>query len=113
MFFSKIRLVFVFALVGLIYINCTKNTKSDARTVSVPSNSNLIHFVFTSDPHYGLTKASFQGANNVDASIVNAALINKLNSLNSVTLPNDGGVDAGQTIDFVDCVISGGDIANK
>jgi hypothetical protein len=49
----------------------------------------------------------------VDASIVNAALVNKLNALNAVTLPNDGGVNAGQTIDFVDCIITGGDIANR
>ncbi|MCX6335751.1 MAG: metallophosphoesterase [Bacteroidetes bacterium] len=111
--FSKIKLVFVFALVGLIYISCSKNKTSDLLPVIAAVNSNLIHFVFTSDPHYGLTKATFQGANNVDASIVNAALVNKLNALNAVTLPNDGGVNAGQTIDFVDCIITGGDIANR
>ncbi|MFZ8461096.1 hypothetical protein ACO1MG_13840, partial [Staphylococcus aureus] len=72
-----------------------------------------MQFVFTSDPHYGLTKISFQGAANVDASIVNGVLVNKLNALNGVTLPNDGGVQAGQPISFVDCVITGGDIANR
>jgi len=113
---SKIKLVI--ALIGLIFISCSKNKMNDLVTVVipvnvVPVNNNLIQFVFTSDPHYGLTKATFQGANNVDASIVNAALVNKLNSLNSILLPNDGGVNAGQRIDFIDCVIIGGDIANR
>jgi hypothetical protein len=63
MLFSKIKLVFVFALVGLIYISCSKNKTGDSVPVVTAVNSNLIHFVFTSDPHYGLTKATFQGAN--------------------------------------------------
>ncbi|WP_204279111.1 hypothetical protein, partial [Klebsiella aerogenes] len=71
-----------------VSINCSKNSTNNPATGTVATNSNLVQFVFTSDPHYGLTKISFQGASNVDASIVNGVLVNKLNALNGVTLPN-------------------------
>jgi len=35
MLFSKIKLVFVFALVGLIYISCSKNKTGDSVPVIV------------------------------------------------------------------------------
>ncbi|MCA6438468.1 MAG: metallophosphoesterase family protein [Sediminibacterium sp.] len=112
-YISKITASFFLAFIGFVSINCSKNSTNNPATGTVATNSNLVQFVFTSDPHYGLTKISFQGASNVDASIVNGVLVNKLNALNGVTLPNDGGVQAGQPISFVDCVITGGDIANR
>ena len=109
----KIKLVAAFGLVCFILFSCTKNNGGASSSVVVASSSNLIQFVFTSDPHYGLKKATFQGVSNVDAAIVNAALVNKLNTLNGITLPYDSGVQAGKNIGFVDCVITGGDIANR
>ena len=38
-------------------------------------------FIFTSDPHYGTTRETFQGASRVDAHVVNAAMIGKINAL--------------------------------
>ena len=34
-----------------------------------------LQFIVTSDAHYGLTRATFRGHTNVDAHIVNAALV--------------------------------------
>jgi Calcineurin-like phosphoesterase len=112
MYKLKFKLSLLFSLIVLVTISCSKNNTSISTSTGV-KNSNLIQFVFTSDPHYGLKKANFQGATNVDASIVNGALVAKLNSLNALTLPNDSGVQAGQNIGFIDCVISGGDFANR
>lgn len=72
-----------------------------------------VQFVFTSDAHYGITRAAFQGASNVDAHIVNAAMVAKMNTLPNLTLPDDGGVNAGKKIGSVDYVIEAGDIANR
>lgn len=91
---------------------CSKKN-SDTTVVTPIATNNILQFVFTSDQHYGLTKTTFQGASNVDARIVNAALVGKLNALSTITFPNDGGVKAGSTIKYIDCVVSTGDIANR
>ena len=70
-------------------------------------------FVFTSDSHYGLTRPTFQGGTNVDAHVVNAAMISQMNTLPNLTLPMDGGVNAGKKIGSVDYIFHGGDIANR
>jgi hypothetical protein len=72
-----------------------------------------LHFVFTSDPHYGLHRPAFRGASNVDASVVNRAMVARMNELASARFPPDGGVDAGQPIGAIDFVAVGGDIANR
>jgi hypothetical protein len=112
MHISSLKYLFAFTIVCFVTISCKKNTDSSTAS-NTTANSNLLQFVFTSDPHYGLTKTTFQGASNVDASIVNAALVKQLNSLNGIVLPNDGGLQAGQAIGFVDAVITGGDVANR
>lgn len=84
--------------------------KDDNAAETMPST---IQFVFTSDAHYGLKRANFQGKTNVDAHVVNAAMIAQINTLPAITLPGDGGVNAGQKINSVDYVLQGGDIANR
>src|SRR5712671_1757174 len=55
-----------------------------------------IRFVFTSDAHYGLTRAAFRGRANVPAHDVNAALVSDL-----------------LTLGPLDFVVEGGDVANR
>jgi hypothetical protein len=72
-----------------------------------------VQFVFTSDAHYGLTRAAFQGAVGVDARIVNAAMMAKINSLPGASFPRDGGLRSGEPIRSLDFLAEGGDIANR
>jgi hypothetical protein len=72
-----------------------------------------VQFVFTSDAHYGLTRPAFRGGRNVDAHIVNAALVARINELPQARFPGDGGVRAGEAIGPIDFVAEGGDIANR
>jgi predicted MPP superfamily phosphohydrolase len=71
-----------------------------------------VQIILTSDAHYG-TSRTFQGAKNVDAHIVNAAMIARMNSLPNVSLPQDGGIKSGQKIGYVDYIFQTGDITNR
>jgi len=73
----------------------------------------VINMVFSSDAHYGVTRKSFRGDSNVTGTIVNAAMIKQINSLPNVQIPDDGGVNAGNTIGPIDFMIQTGDIANR
>jgi Calcineurin-like phosphoesterase len=82
--------------------------------VSVPGAATApLQFVFTSDAHYGVTRAAFRGHTKVPARIVNAALVSAINALPAATLPSDGGLRAGEPIGPIDFLASGGDIANR
>jgi 3',5'-cyclic AMP phosphodiesterase CpdA len=72
-----------------------------------------IQFIYTSDPHYGITRSKFQGNEKVDAVIVNQAMIAKINSMLGITLPNDGGLRSGQPVNYIDFLVETGDIANR
>ena len=72
-----------------------------------------VNIVFTSDAHYGITRKKFRGDTGVSSYIVNAALVGQLNKLPSLTLPDDGGINAGTKINYVDYLVEGGDIANR
>jgi 3',5'-cyclic AMP phosphodiesterase CpdA len=72
-----------------------------------------IQFVFTSDAHYGITRAAFREGSNVEARVVNAALVKQINTLSSLVLPKDGGVRAGEPVGPVDFLVEGGDVANR
>jgi len=72
-----------------------------------------INMIYTSDSHYGITRPSFQGATTVNAQVVNAALVAKINSMPTVVLPNDNGVSAGNAVGAIDFVINTGDISNR
>ncbi len=69
--------------------------------------------VFTSDSHFGYSRSSFRGDSNVSALIVNEAMIMKINTLPTLTLPADSGADAGLPIGEIDYLINAGDIANR
>ena len=72
-----------------------------------------ITFVFTSDPHYGVYKESFRGAQQVSASSVNQAMLATVPILAKSNFPSDGGVGAGQLIGAPSFLVQGGDIANR
>ena len=44
-----------------------------------------IRFAFTSDAHYGLTRSTFRGHTDVDAHVVNAALVDAINHVGPPT----------------------------
>jgi hypothetical protein len=106
MFTSKLKYLFITAVFLSACSKKSENQATDPETTSY-------QFVFTSDSHYGLTRPAFQGAANVDAHIVNAAMVAKMNTLPDLTLPNDSGVNAGKKIGSVDYIFHGGDIANR
>jgi Calcineurin-like phosphoesterase len=101
-----------FLYVTLLFCVVGCNKKNDTATTNTSTN-NIIQFVFTSDQHYGLTKANFQGNINVDAHIVNASLVTKLNTLSTTSFPVDGGLQSGNKINYMDAIISAGDFANR
>ena len=73
----------------------------------------LVQFIFTSDSHFGLKRLAFQGDSNVCANVVNAAMVDKINKLPTVKLPDDAGVNAGNPVGGIDYLINTGDIANR
>ncbi len=78
-----------------------------------PAQAELVQFVYTSDQHYGIARKTFRGLDKVSSREVNAALVQAINGLPGVKLPEDGGVRAGQPVQWADAVISTGDIANR
>jgi len=94
------------AALGLATLACTGS-------VSNATPPPPVQFVYTSDAHYGITRATFQGSTVVNAQVVNAALINRINSLPSVTLPLDGGIHQGERVGAVNFVAMTGDISNR
>lgn len=84
-----------------------------ARSMPTDTVSPIIQFVYTSDAHYGITRHQFDSDSNVDARIVNARMIAKINSLPAMTLPMDQGVNAGLPVGAIDYFIQSGDIANR
>jgi predicted MPP superfamily phosphohydrolase len=77
------------------------------------SKNHLLQIVFTSDLHYGYHRPSFAGADSVSANVVNAAMVAKINSMSSLTLPDDDGVGASKKISYIDYIAITGDIANR
>ncbi len=90
------------------FAGCSKNPEYPAVADESP-----VQIILTSDAHYGITRAAFRGATNVDAHVVNAAMIAKMNALPTVLLPEDGGVQAGKVIGSIDYIFQTGDIANR
>jgi 3',5'-cyclic AMP phosphodiesterase CpdA len=104
---KRLGVFFVFVAFGATALAASSGQSAQTST------SHLIEFLFTSDAHYGLTRAAFQGRINVDSHLVNAAMIGKMNALARVRLPEDGGVKAGGLVGPIDFVAEGGDIANR
>ncbi|MBZ5559801.1 MAG: metallophosphoesterase [Acidobacteriia bacterium] len=84
-----------------------------ARQTPAPSAGRFVQFVFTSDAHYGITRGRFRGASDVDAHVVNAAMIAKINELPGARFPDDGGLRAGTLVGPLDFLAEGGDVANR
>ena len=97
----------LFSLLLLISTSCKKDSTVDSTT------SNIIQFVYSSDAHFGITRATFQGVANVNASVVNAKLVEKVNTLPTLTIPLDNGVNAGKTVGGIDYFINTGDFSNR
>jgi hypothetical protein len=55
-----------------------------------------LRFVFTSDAHYGITRTHFRGHDNVDAQVVNGAMVAAINRVGPL-----------------DFIVQGGDVANR
>ena len=72
-----------------------------------------VTFVFTSDVHFGIARGRFRGGSYVDAQVVNAAQVQKINALANTRLPQDGGLRAGEPIGAVDFVVITGDLTNR
>lgn len=80
------------------------------------STPEITQFIYTSDPHYGISRDNFPtvGAPKADAHTVNAAMVAVMNGLPTVTLPcNDNGVNACKPVNTIDFIINTGDIANR
>jgi predicted MPP superfamily phosphohydrolase len=72
-----------------------------------------VTFVFTSDLHYGLNRGYFRGAANVEARVVAAAMLRKINALPAVVLPADDGLRGGERVGPVDFAVITGDLSNR
>jgi hypothetical protein len=72
-----------------------------------------VTFVFTSDVHFGINRGNFRGGVNVEAKVVNAAMVEAINALPTASLPDDGGVRAGRPVGAVDFVTITGDLTNR
>ena len=97
---------YCFSLLSIVFCSTLLNAQS-------AGSNHIIQFVFTSDAHYGIKRTNFRGDTDVDANIVNEAMIKAINSISALTLPKDQGVDAESSVGPVDYVIEGGDIANR
>jgi hypothetical protein len=73
----------------------------------------VVQFVFTADAHYGITRPSFRGGTNVNARIVNRALVASINALANASFPADGGLRARGPVGPIDFVAEGGDVSNR
>ena len=82
-------------------------------TCSAQQPNAELQFVLVSDVHYGIERANFRGAKGVDANVVNAALVARLNALPAAVFPKDGGLRASQAVGAVDFVSVTGDVANR
>ena len=95
-----------FLLIILMAVLCKHESYGQVKT-------SVINMVFSSDAHYGITRAKFRGDTNVMSYKVNAAMIKQVNTIPQLVLPSDGGVNAGKVTGAVDYVVETGDISNR
>src|SRR5579872_2325166 len=94
-----IKIIFLVLSLAIFYLPL----KGHCQTRASP----VINIVFTSDAHYGITRAKFRGDTNVAAYKVNAAMISQVNTLPGLTLPAGEGINSGKKAGPVDYVIEG------
>jgi hypothetical protein len=99
MFGYKVK---VSALAGLVLMLFVQQAKAQ-----------VVNMIFTSDAHFGITRAQFRGDTAVAGVKVNKAMVAQMNTLPGLTLPADGGVKAGTTVGGIDYLVECGDIANR
>lgn len=75
------------------------------------SNPNVVHFIFLSDSHFGLTRTL--DGQKVTTAQAHERIAAAINSLPSGHLPSDGGVGGGDRIGGVELIIHGGDMVNR
>jgi hypothetical protein len=73
----------------------------------------VVHFIFCSDLHFGLTKKSFRNKIDVSAAEVNEAMLQQMNKLPLLLLPTDSGVASGKKIQAIEAIVVTGDICNR
>jgi hypothetical protein len=98
------RISIIFLLTTAVLCSCSRETFDE-------SQEDIVHFVFVSDSHYGLTR-TFNGAT-CTTEEVNKAMLQVINSLPGANLPNDKGVGDGNIINGIEMIINGGDITNR
>ena len=81
--------------------------------IHAQSKDSIIHFIFTSDVHFGLEKDHFRNKDTVPALEVNKAMVQFMNQLPLLYLPKDNGVEQNKRINGVDALVITGDIANR
>ncbi len=81
--------------------------------LTTKAQDGVLHFILTSDVHYGITRPHFRGGDSVNSVVVNQAMISVFNSLPKLALPADTGVGAGRQIKTIDALLITGDIANR
>jgi hypothetical protein len=91
----------LFILLSVLIFSCKKEELSNG----------IVQIVYTSDLHYGASR-NFRGAY-VNASVVNEALVNQINTLPVLAFPDDAGINAGKVIGAIDYVIITGDITER
>ena len=98
-----------FALL-LLVIFCLQSSQ---KAFSQANPASLVNIVFTSDAHYGISRAKFRGDTNVAGYLVNQTMVNQINTLPNLILPADSGLNGGKKTGGIDYLIEGGDIANR
>ena len=101
---KTLRLFYIVSLALILLSGFGSGLKAQSGTIT--------QFVYTSDLHYGVVR-TFQGKEKVEATTVNKAMIQQMNTLPTVTFPNDGGVNATKKVGSIDYMIITGDIANR
>ena len=94
---------------GLIFLSMLLLT---CLALNAKEPQKAIQFIYTSDTHLGIKRLTFRGDSNVYSNVVNTAMVEKMNGLSKVKLPEDGGVNAGNLVGGIDYLINTGDIAN-
>jgi len=101
---KTLRLFYIVSLALILFSGFGSGLKAQSGTIT--------QFVYTSDLHYGAVR-TFQGKEKVEATTVNKAMTQQMNTLPTVTFPNDGGVNANKKVGSIDYMIITGDIANR
>jgi predicted MPP superfamily phosphohydrolase len=78
---------------------------------SSPSASSTTTLLYTSDAHYGIKRAPFSGMSSSQQ--VNGALVGVMNTIPTLAMPSDGGINSGKLVGAVDFVVETGDAVNR